>query len=349
MKPSRSSVPALSLKPLIIPVFIPHQGCPHACVFCNQRAITGASPALPDKTEIHDRVDQFLGYARKDRSFTEISFFGGNFLGLLPDQIQSLLEAAAELVRVGKIDGIRFSTRPDTIDENRLRLLAPYPVSTVEIGVQSMNDKVLREAGRGHTAEDSAKAVAFLRKTRAAVGLQFMTGLPGDTDAICLATARRIIALKPDFVRIYPTLVLRGSRLGQWYREGRYQPLALGDCVTQLKTLYRMFTENQIPVIRMGLQASKELDDPATVLAGPYHPALGHLVLSEILLDKAVEAIRKLSRTGDGVCLTVHPKSLSRLQGLHKKNIHRLQRMFGLSRLDIRTDPGLSPDVVTAA
>jgi len=316
-------------------------------VFCNQRAITGTSRALPEKNEIHARVDEFLGYKRKNRLLTELSFFGGNFLGLELEQIKQLLDAAVGLVTYGKIDGIRFSTRPDTIDENRLRVIRSYPVSTVELGVQSMDNGVLRQAGRGHSAEDTVHAVKLLQGESLAVGLQIITGLPGDTEDICLETARRVIALKPDFVRIYPTLVIEGSALADWYRKGQYQPLSMGACVTQLKKLYLLFTGSGIPVIRMGLQASGELDDPATVLAGPYHPALGHMVFSEIFLDAAAEQIQKKSSPRDAVCLTVNPRNLSRMQGLHKKNIQTLKQMFRLSRVEIKTDDALTLNSVT--
>lgn len=347
MESTLTPFPKHPLKPLIIPVFIPHCGCPHACVFCNQQAITGASQAIPEKKEIHARVDEFLNFKRKNRLRTELSFFGGNFLGLEPARIRQLLDAGGELAAAGKIDGIRFSTRPDTIDENTLRLIRDYPVSTVELGAQSMDNQVLQQAGRGHSAEDTAAAVTLLRKENIIVGLQIMTGLPGDTEAICLETALRIIALKPDFVRIYPTLVLHGCRLAEWYQSGRYQPLSLDACVTQLKKLYLLFTAKGIPVIRMGLQASEELDNPATVLAGPYHPALGHMVFSEILMDAAVRQIREKSSHGDGVCLWVNPRSLSRMQGLNKKNIQTIKQMFGLTRVEINTDKTLALDAVT--
>lgn len=349
METFRKFSPTKSPKPFLIPIFIPQRGCPHPCVFCNQQAITGTAQAIPEKNEIHAQADEFLGYSRKDHLRTELSFFGGNFLGLELEQIKHLLDAATELADSGKIDGIRFSTRPDSIDENRLRLIRTYPVSTVELGVQSMDNRVLRQAGRGHSAEDTVLAVKMLRKERLAVGLQLMTGLPGDTEAICLETARRVMALKPDFVRIYPTLVIAGSRLADWYRNGRYQPLSINASVTQLKKLYLLFAARNIPVIRMGLQASDELSDPETVLAGPYHPALGHMVFSEIFLDRAIEQIREKPSPQGAICLTVHPRRLSRLQGLNKKNVHTLKQIFGLSHLEIKTSEAVALDAVTVS
>ncbi|MDO9263779.1 MAG: radical SAM protein, partial [Desulfosalsimonadaceae bacterium] len=327
-----------SAKPLIIPIFLPHAGCPHVCVFCNQRAITGSHVNFPTSNDIRFRVHEFLSYKRASRSGVEISFYGGNFLGLPAKTIQDLLDLASEFAGTGKIDGIRFSTRPDTIDEERLKILDPYPVSTVELGVQSMDDGVLREAGRDHTAADTVHAVRLLKQKNYRIGLQMMTGLPGDTDAVCLQTARRIIALKPDFVRIYPTLVICGSYLAEMYQQGRYAPQSMDDCIALLKTLVLLFQENGISVIRMGLQASDGLDDPAIVLAGPYHPALGHMVYSRILLDTAIEQLTAGQAPGKTVTITVHPRSLSRMQGLNKTNIDILKHRFHIETLYLTTD-----------
>ncbi len=334
------------LKPFIIPIFIPHSGCPHQCIFCNQRAITGISGAIPSANEIHCLVDKFLGYKRKNRDRTELSFYGGNFLGLAPDRIQSLLDPVVPFVKSKKIDGIRFSTRPDTIDKDRLNQIHAYPISTIELGVQSMDNRVLKQAHRGHTAEDTVQAVTLLKEKNYQIGLQMMTGLPGDNDALCLASARQIIALKPDFVRIYPTLVIAGSPLADLYQKNKYLPQPIDECVALLKRLYLLFQENRIDVIRMGLQASDELDDPSTVLAGPYHPALGHMVFSKIFLDAAAKKIRKKTSPNDTVTITVHPRNLSRMQGLNKKNIVALKQLFDIRNLDLTTDATLESDDV---
>lgn len=304
---------------------------------------------MPDETEIQAIINKFLGF-KKDRPWVELSFFGGNFLGLAPEKIQRLLAAAAPWIASGEINGIRFSTRPDTIDSQRLALIRPYPVTTVELGVQSMDPYVLRRASRGHSPEDTVRAVSLLKAESCRIGLQMMTGLPGDDDATCIETARRIIALKPDMVRIYPTLVLSGSPLAMLYQRGKYQPQPLKACVNLLKTLYLMFHENKIAVIRMGLQASEGLDDPATVLAGPYHPALGHMVYSRIFLDAAAEKIQKIANVRkpapmDAVTLGVHPRNLSRMQGLKKTNLTRLKQRFHLQTLIITTDPDLAQDL----
>ncbi len=335
-------------KPLIIPIFIPHSGCPHRCVFCNQSVITGASRPLPDENDIHAIIDQFLSYKRPNRFPVEVSFYGGNFLGLAGRQVQRLLSATAPYTDAGKVNALRFSTRPDTIDADRLDLIRGFPVATVEIGVQSMDDRVLALSQRGHTAADTIDAVALLRQNGYRVGLQIMIGLPGDSKSGALETARAVIALGPDFVRIYPALVLEGSLLAAWYRQGRYPPLCLEECIAQTKSLYLLFKEHHIPVIRMGLQASEGLNRKDGVLAGPYHPALGHLVLSDILLDTAASALNAKVRSNHIVTLTVHPKSLSRMQGLNKRNLDVLKHKYHLQFLRLKTDSRMEMDAVTA-
>jgi histone acetyltransferase (RNA polymerase elongator complex component) len=336
----------ISPKPFIIPVFIPNLGCPHQCLFCNQWAVTGVAPRLPTDTDIQSTVHQYLKYKKPNRSHVEISFYGGNFLGLSEKRAHGLLSAATPFVADGSIDGIRFSTRPDTISDARLQHLRDYPVTTVELGVQSMNDDVLAASRRGHTAGAVREAVALLRDNGYRIGLQMMIGLPGDTPEISLATAAALIDLKPDFVRIYPTLVLAGSPLADLYRRGRYAPLSMEDCIYRLKTLFRLFSAHDIPVIRMGLQASPELNDSSVVLAGPYHPALGHLVLSDIMLDTAKQALAEKKVHGKDAVFTVHPVNYSRMQGLGKKNLDKLKQRFILSRIYLRTDAGLPEDAV---
>jgi histone acetyltransferase (RNA polymerase elongator complex component) len=333
-------------KPFIVPIFLPHSGCPHQCVFCNQTTITGASAKPPTNPDINSQITKFLTYKRPSRSIAEISFYGGNFLGIPAKRISLLLNETIPFIEKGEINAIRFSTRPDTIDKNRLNLIKTYTVSTIELGVQSMDDRVLRLSNRGHTASDTVIAVDRLKKKGYKIGLQMMTGLPGDTASGSMETAKKIIALKPDFVRIYPTLVLNKSPLSDLYREGRYVPATLEDCVLELKSLYILFQSNQIPVIRMGLQASKELDGASTVLAGPYHPALGHMVLSEIMLDHATTALTERKQSKTTVTLLVHPRSISRMQGIGSCNIDKIKRKFGIRTIYLKTDGSIAADEV---
>ncbi len=336
-------------RPLIIPLFIPHMGCPHQCVFCNQRAITGSTRQTPSPDQIHREVRRFLKYGKKRPSTTQISFFGGSFLGLAKETILSLLRAVVPFVQEARVDSIRFSTRPDTISRETLGLLDGFPVSTVELGVQSMNDRVLDAAGRGHRAADTVHATGLLKARGYQVGLQMMVGLPADDDDGAMETARRVAALQPDFVRIYPTLVLKGSRLAGQFKAGRYHPMSLAACVTLVKRLYLFFKTGHIPVVRMGLQASDGLTRAGDFIAGPYHPAFGHLVHGEIVLDAITSALDKMEKRPESLTIISHPSMVSRIQGLNKQNIRHLKKAFDLKKIALLQDANIEKEHLMVA
>ncbi|MEE4261386.1 MAG: radical SAM protein [Desulfobacteraceae bacterium] len=325
-------------RPFIIPIFLPHAGCPHQCVFCNQVAITGAKHAAVEPHKIRIQIREFLNYKKENRKPVQIAFFGGNFLGLKLEDIKSCLKLAGEFVDQGLVDGIRFSTRPDTIDAARLDILENYPISTVELGVQSMDDQVLALAERGHGAADTIRAVKALKERQLGVGLQMMVGLPGDSEAKALSTARKIADLHPDCVRIYPTVVVANSRLAQWFKNGEYLPLSLEEAVGLVKKVYLLFKQEGIAVIRMGLQATDDLADRTTVLAGPQHPAFGHLVYSQIFFDAATTALKSTNTSADCVTLGVNPRSVSKLRGYKSSNIEKLKMLFDLRCIEIQPD-----------
>ena len=337
---------AYSNKPFIIPIFLPHAGCPHRCVFCNQSLITGVNSRI-STIQVRSTVESFLKYKSARRGIVQIAFFGGNFLGIDIDEIKRMLSEAAVFVKAGRVNSIRFSTRPDTIDRERLDIIKNFPVSTVELGVQSMDDRVLMNTNRGHTSADTQKAVRRLKEFDYKICVQLMVGLPGDDHEGMLASARRVAELKPDFIRIYPTVVVAGSPLATLYKAGRYRPLPLKDAVTQVKELYRFFSLRNIQVIRMGLQATDDLEKGSTILAGPYHPSFGHLVYSEIFLDMAMSAIKSAHPKGDSVGLHVHPRSVSKMRGLKNGNIKKLRRKFHLQSIEIVPDDSLKEDQLT--
>lgn len=273
-----------------------------------------------------------------------MAFYGGNFLGLKKDHIRLLLDETTKFVTNKRVDSIRFSTRPDTIGVKQLDTIKDYPVSTIEIGVQSMDDKVLAMAQRGHTALDTAKAATMLRERNYEVSMQMMVGLPGDDETKSMFTAQRIASLSPDFVRIYPTVVLADSRLAVWYQKGEYTPLSLSRCVALVKNLYLFFKSKKIPVIRMGLQASDDLAKGTTILAGPYHPAFGHMVHSKIFLDMATSIMDAAKGSCNKITIKVHPRSISKMRGLKNKNLEILKRKFQIESLDIIPDLTLAED-----
>ena len=327
-------------RPLVIPFFIPHQGCPHLCVFCNQRLIakeTSETQTFDNETQsLSDVIHTYLHF-KKNRSRVELAFFGGNFLGLKTSRILTLLKAVQPWIRQGQIHGIRCSTRPDTITRQVLDLARPLGLETVELGVQSMDDRVLALAERGHTSEDTRKALALLKENGLKTGVQVMVGLPGDNDFGAVRTAKELSELKPDLARIYPLLVLDGSRLAQWYRSGKYVPLTLDQAVDQTKKMVTIFNRAEVSVARIGLQATQMMDNAGQMIAGPWHPAFGHLVLSALMFDQACEQIGTVLTDQEGigepgekksVLLQVHPRSLSRLQGDRKTNLDRLAQAY---------------------
>jgi len=268
-------------------------------------------------------------------------------LGLPLDVCLKLLRLARRFVQKGKVDTIRFSTRPDTITSDRLEILEEFPVATVELGAQSMDDQVLQTAHRGHTAADTATAVKHLKVAGLEVGLQIMVGLPGDNHHKALASGKRMADLKPAFVRIYPTLVLADSLLARWYQDGRYAPWELEETIDLTVQLYLLFKQKKISVVRMGLQASKDLDRGGHVLAGPYHPAFGHLVHARIFRDKVVNHPNLINNPPSKVLhIRVHPRNISRMQGLRDHNLKFLQTHFNLDQVKVIPDPLVALDGV---
>lgn len=330
--------------PFIIPIFLPNLGCPHQCAFCNQTSITGVTPDTISPETLCLLITEFLEYKKTQRRCVQVSFYGGNFLGLKKDYIRVLLDETTKFVKNKKVDSIRFSTRPDTISNKQLDIIKNYPVSTIEIGVQSMDNQVLAMANRGHTALDTEKAAALLKEQNYDVGMQMMVGLPGDDETKSLFTAQRIASLSPDFVRIYPTVVLAHSRLAVWYRNGDYTPWSVSRCVSLVKNLYLFFKSKNIPVIRMGLQATEDLAKNTTILAGPFHPAFGHMVHSEIFMDMAASLLEAERGSCDKIIINVHPRSISKMRGLKNKNMESLKKKFQIKSLKIIPDVSLAQD-----
>lgn len=337
-------------KPFIVPFFIPHAGCPHQCAFCNQRTISGRSlrSGMEYVQDIENAVNLYSGYSKKKHEHVQVAFFGGNFLGMGEKTVLGFLDAASRLHSKGLIDSIRFSTRPDTINRATIDILKDYPVSTIEIGTQSMDQRVLDLSARGHSPEHTAEAAWLCRTSGFETGIQMMTGLPGEDRESCINTGRLIAALDPDFVRIYPTVVVGGSPLADSYDKGEYLPLELDEAVARAKQLYLLFRSNNIRVIRMGLQATDDLLPGSTVLAGPYHPAFGHLVLSSIFLDRIRErfAIQFEGQSPENRNLQIKCscRSVSRVRGDKNRNIIIMKAEYRLSGISVIPDKALDDE-----
>lgn len=331
----------MSARASILPVFVPHLGCPHDCVFCNQRRIAGQTQAADAHT-----VQDILSAAAAlpvSGAKRQLAFYGGSFTAIPEAQQTELLAAAQEGIRSGVISSIRLSTRPDAINAAVLDRLRRYGVETVEIGAQSLDDEVLRLSGRGHTAEDVRRAARLVKEAGFSLILQMMTGLPGDTEEKVLFTAREIIALQPDGVRIYPTVVVRDTALCELWQRGEYREHTVEDAVRVCARLLPLFEAAKIPVIRLGLNPTEELSRGAAV-AGAYHPALGELVRSRILREKA-EALLRGTAPGSRVTLAVQPRLLSQLIGPRRANLAALRGEFGLEELRVQPNSGLEAEI----
>ena len=265
----------------MIPFFIPHVGCPYVCTFCNQSRITGQSGIshlTPDY--IKETITDYVGKKRNDK-FWEVAFYGGSFTAIHKELQHQLLAPASEMLKRGIIDSIRCSTRPDAVGDEAITLLQSYGVKTVELGVQSMNDGILVDAKRGHTAQEVVDAVARLKRRGMTVGVQLLPGLKGETWETILETAIAVVKLEPDFVRIYPVLVIENTELADQYRAGEYEPLSTEQAIKYCAFLKEWFEQHNIEVIRTGLQSTEELDSGNSLVAGPYEPAMGELVVNE--------------------------------------------------------------------
>ncbi len=305
-----------------VAIFVPHVGCPNQCSFCNQRTISGSQEA-PTPAQVTEICAQALTQLKGQAEKAQIAFFGGSFTAIPRDYMESLLRAAQPFLGEGRFSGIRLSTRPDAIDEERLRLLLRYGVTSIELGVQSMDDAVLLKNRRGHTAQDVRDAVACIRQyPQIELGLQMMLGLAGDTVASMEHTARCIAQLHPDTVRIYPTLVLHGTELAQWYQEGRYQPLMLDDAAQLSARFIELFEREKIRVIRVGLHASTFME--GELLAGPYHPAFRELCESKIFFRLAQELLYGMPKD-KRYHLLVAPNAVSKMVGQSRENLCRLK------------------------
>ena len=323
--------------PIIIPVFLPYLGCHQRCLFCNQRV---RAEEVPPPSSVRTFIeDSIKGLPYDGGREKQVAFYGGTFTAIAKKEQIRYLEVVRPFLTSGLIQSIRISTRPDALEEEELSLLKEYGVKTVEIGAQSMTDEILFLSQRGHSAVDVISATERLKHWDFKVGLQLMIGLPRDTCDLFLKTIDRAIALNPDFLRIHPTLVLRGAPLETLWRTGRFSPLSLEEAVRWLKKGILMLERSGIRVARIGLQPTIELE--RDLLAGPYHPALHQLVDSEIALDMAEHLLMNHSG-GSHAILFCHPQEVSNLRGQRNGNVLKLKKQFHLKELLIQIQQDLS-------
>ncbi len=295
---------------MIIPIFVPHEGCPNDCAFCNQRTISGKESA-PDIIGARNIIEEHLAGGTKKAD--QIAFFGGSFTGIDIKKQNDYLSLAQEYIKKGMVGSIRLSTRPDYIDSETVKRLVSYGVKNIELGAQSMDDEVLLKSRRGHTVKDVETAAEIITKSDALLGLQMMTGLPSDSEEKCLCTAKRFNELGAKETRIYPTVVLGGTLLAKMYESGEYVAQTLEDAVSISAKLYRYFRDNCIEILRIGLPDSRDLKE--NYIAGAYHPSLGEMVISRDIRNRLENEIK------ESTDIYVNPRFISKFNGNKKCNI----------------------------
>ena len=298
-----------------LPIFIPHRGCPHDCAFCSQRKITGVETEVTPM-QVREMVKSFLETVDAGNASIEVAFFGGSFTGLELNTQEEFLKVAAEFYPY--VSGVRLSTRPDYINDEVLSLLKKYGVTTIELGVQSSDDEVLRLNNRGHDFASVKKASELIKAYGISLGHQMMLGMYGSTPEKDLKTVSDIIALNPSCVRIYPVIIFKGTAIEDYFNNGKYMPYTVETAADIAKDAVMAFRGAGIDVIRLGLHSSEDFQDGETVVAGPYHPAFGEVVESLILRDKIEAEILKSGQKNGEFIYYCKPQQISQAVG-HKK------------------------------
>lgn len=323
----------------IIPIFVPHEGCPHDCVFCNQNSITGTSTKV-NAEMVKKIVDDYLKTIPLEERVLEISFFGGTFTAINIVKQRELLSIAKQYKDQGLIDFIRLSTRPDYITQDILANLKDYSVDIIELGVQSMDEEVLFKSARGHSVQDVEKASALIKSFGFVLGHQIMLGLPGDNFQKDIKTTEAVIRLAPDICRIYPSLVIKNTPMELMYNKGTYKPYTLDEAVFITKILYGMLHSRGINIIRVGLQATEEITEGGEVIAGPFHSAFRELVEGSIYNDMLVEMAPK--HFVGNLEIFINSKDISKLYAYKKKFFNDTKKQLKTLNIKIIQDKDIS-------
>ena len=328
-------------KQYIIPIFVPHLGCPNDCVFCNQQSISGQKKPMTVK-EAQKTIEMYLEDIDYAHNNVEIAFFGGSFTAIDVNLQEDLLKLAYSYTKQKKVKSIRISTRPDYINRQVLKRLKKYKVKIIELGVQSANDYILNKSKRGHTFEDVKKASRLIKLYGFTLGHQIMVGLPESTKIDEINTVKEIIKLRPKIVRIYPVLVVKGTQLEKDYLAGKYQALTVVQAVETCKEIAVMFGKKKIQIIRIGLQGTEEISDPTSdkseIVAGPYHPAFRQLVEAGLWYDVMLAKIKKLNAKVKEVVIHINPVDVNNVIGHKKENAIKLKEIYDVDLIIEQSD-----------
>ena len=327
-------------KKYVIPIFVTHMGCPFQCIFCNQQQISGKTKKA-DIEYLDTTVEDHLKTI-SPQSKIQIGFYGGSFTGIPIETQQSLLKKASKYVENGLIDGIRVSTRPDYISNDIIELLKKYNVNLVELGVQSLDDEVLRLSKRGYESNTVYKAVQILKSNEMQFGIQVMTGLPGDTPEKSIQTAKKTAELNPHTVRIYPTLVIKNTYLEIMFANNDYTPQSLDEAVEICTKMLDIFDQRNINVIRVGLQTTSDIKSGGDVIAGPFHPSFRQLVESQLLRKRIEKVIKKKKLMNmNEVIIETSLQNTSNIVGHKKSNARYFNKKFNIGNIIIKRNSDL--------
>ena len=333
----------------IIPIFVPHEGCPHDCVFCNQGKITGENKEKikGPKNKVENKVDrdfviktveEYLETINKENSIIEISFFGGTFTAVDINKQKELLSVAKSYKDKGIINYIRLSTRPDYINDFILTYLKEYGVDIIELGVQSLDKEVLEKSGRGHGIEEVKKASKLINDYGFTLGHQIMVGLPGDSEEKDIYTAKMSIEMKPKICRIYPALTIKDTPMEDMYLKKTYIPYSLEEALSICEKIYKMYREENINVIRIGLQPTDNITEGKDVIAGPFHPAFRELVESKSLNEEIYNIFK---RNKGNIVIKINNRRISKLYAGKKMFFNELKNSVAPNLLSVIIDNSL--------
>ncbi len=329
-------------KKYVIPIFVPHLGCPHQCVFCDQKKISGCK-GLPD---VEDTIEFYLKNFKNKKTFVEVAFYGGTFTAIPINTQKKMLENVNKFIKDKKVHKIRVSTRPDNITNDILEMLKSYNVKTIELGVQSLDNEVLKLSERGHDKNAVLKASKLIKQKDFFLGIQLMPGLPGDNEEKIIKTVKKVIEIEPNIVRIYPTVVIKGTVLEKMYLKGDYEPLSLKKAINISSKMYKMFITNGIEVIRIGLQPTKDLLNGDNVVAGPFHPAFGELVKNRVAFDYLCDIIEDFKELNPSkiIKILIPYNKASIYLGQKKINYKELNSKYG-DNVFIKVDRKLNDSI----
>ncbi len=338
----------MSLNRLIIPIFIPHQGCPYRCSFCDQKNISGVN-AKADKELVESTIDQYLRSSESNArsKVCEVAFYGGSFTGLPLERQSSLLSFVQPLLKEGKVQSIRVSTHPLFINEEILRNLHRFGVTTIELGIQSTDQNVLTLSGRECSWSAMDEATKLIQEFGFNLGLQMMSGLPGDTEETFAQTVEDVLNWNPDFVRIYPTLVIKGTEIHEMYLSKVFVPWSLEKTISALKEAVLKFRSRNIPIIRLGLPSEPSMLE--NFVAGPYHPSIRYLIDCRIGLDELSAMVKELPVSQKSINFQVPVKKLSIYKGHKLENVQKIKETFNLNEVTVNPLEGLEcPQMIAA-